>query len=76
MKPWAVLRNSVGNSSPLQSWNSDCWPMPAPAPNSTTLISAVTNVTSKKMNGTNAASWSTVLQTSSLRRLTLSINGM
>ena len=76
MKPWAVERSSVGNSSPLQSWNSDCWPMPAPAPNSTTLISEVRNVASKKMNGTNAASCSTVLQTSSMRRLTRSISGM
>ena len=76
MKPWAVLRSSVGNSSPLQSWNSDCWPMPAPAPKSTTLTSAVRNVTSKKMNGRNAASCSTELQISILRRLTRSISGM
>ncbi len=33
MKPWALERINVGNSSPLQSWNSDCWPMPAPTPN-------------------------------------------
>ena len=76
MNPCAVLRRSVGNSSPLQSWNSDCWPMPAPAPKSTTLISAVVNVTSKKMKGTNAASCRIELAISILRRLTRSISGM
>ena len=76
MKPCAVLRRSVGKSSPLQSWNSDCCPMPAPAPNSTTLIRAVTNETSKKMNGTNAASCRIVLHASIERRLTRSISGM
>jgi hypothetical protein len=76
MNPCAVLRSSVGNSSPLQSWNSDCCPIPAPAPNNTTLISEVKNVTSKKMKGTKAASCSTELQISSRVRLMRSISGM